>query len=184
MTRIYAPRAPRTPRPRRWLPLLRPACGALLAAACALAAAADLEPRQAKVVFVCEHGSAKSLVAASLFNRIAEERGLSVRAISRAVSEKTVDHSVPAPLVKNMAQDGFEVGGFTPVPLRAEEAAHADQVVVIAYDGAVDSAAGAPVEHWNDIAPVGTEYATARDRLQSHIEQLLLKVGQPAVPAR
>jgi chromate transporter len=45
------------------------------------------------VVFVCEHGSAKSVVAASLFDRMAKERGLPVRAISRGT---TPDASVPA----------------------------------------------------------------------------------------
>jgi protein-tyrosine-phosphatase len=35
------------------------------------------------VVFVCEHGSAKSVVAAANFNRLAGERGLGLRAVSR-----------------------------------------------------------------------------------------------------
>ena len=35
----------------------------------------------ATVVFVCEHGAAKSVVAAAHFNRMARERGLAVRAI-------------------------------------------------------------------------------------------------------
>lgn len=60
-----------------------------------------------KVVFVCEHGSSKSLVAATLFNKMAEQRGLTVRALSRAVSEKTVDKQVPENLARTMALDGF-----------------------------------------------------------------------------
>ncbi len=35
------------------------------------------------ILFVCEHGSAKSVVAAAHFNRIAAARGLPFRAISR-----------------------------------------------------------------------------------------------------
>ena len=41
------------------------------------------------IVFICEHGSSRSFVAASLFDRIAEQRGLAVRALSRAVSPET-----------------------------------------------------------------------------------------------
>jgi chromate transporter len=41
------------------------------------------EAKPRLVVFVCEHGSAKSLVAASFFERLAKERGMPVRAISR-----------------------------------------------------------------------------------------------------
>ena len=46
----------------------------------------------AAVVFVCEHGSVKSLVAQEWFNRRAKERGLAVRAVSRGI---TPDASVP-----------------------------------------------------------------------------------------
>ena len=35
------------------------------------------------ILFVCEHGSAKSVVAAAHFNQIATARGLPFRAISR-----------------------------------------------------------------------------------------------------
>jgi hypothetical protein len=35
------------------------------------------------LVFVCEHGSAKGIVAAAHFNRLAAERGLMLRAIAR-----------------------------------------------------------------------------------------------------
>src|SRR5688572_249911 len=38
------------------------------------------------VLFVCEHGSAKSVVAAAHFNRIAADRGLPFRAISRGTA--------------------------------------------------------------------------------------------------
>ena len=33
------------------------------------------------IVFVCEHGSAKSVVAAAHFDRLAGERGLGLRAV-------------------------------------------------------------------------------------------------------
>ena len=41
------------------------------------------EPKPAgTVLFICEHGSAKSVVAAAHFNQIAADRGLPYRAIS------------------------------------------------------------------------------------------------------
>lgn len=49
------------------------------------------------IVFVCEHGSAKSLVAASFFERMAKERGIVVRAVSRGTAP---DASVPAAVVE------------------------------------------------------------------------------------
>src|SRR5215813_6591047 len=38
------------------------------------------------VVFVCEHGAAKSVVAAAHFNKLARERGLNLRAIARGTN--------------------------------------------------------------------------------------------------
>ena len=38
------------------------------------------------VLFVCEHGSTKSTVAAAHFNKLAGERGLKLRAVSRGTN--------------------------------------------------------------------------------------------------
>jgi protein-tyrosine-phosphatase len=54
------------------------------------------------VVFVCEDGSAKSLVAASFFERLAKERGIAVRALSRGTAP---DASMPAAVVEALRGD-------------------------------------------------------------------------------
>ena len=130
------------------------------------------------VVFVCDHGSAKSLVAASLFNRMAEQRGLAVRALSRALSERSVDSRVPDKVVQVMGQDGFQVAAFKPQAMTASEAAAAARVVIINVEGPVESASRAPAERWNDIAPVTSEYGKAKSRLVSRIEALLDDLGR------
>src|SRR5262245_62189420 len=38
------------------------------------------------VIFVCEHGAAKSILSAALFNKLAGERGLNLRAIARGTN--------------------------------------------------------------------------------------------------
>jgi len=132
------------------------------------------EVRQSStVVFICEHGSSKSLVATALFNRIAEQRNLPVRAISRAVGPETVDSRVPPKLVRSMAADGFQVKGFQPQAVTASEIANASQVIVIGYDGELKNQANARVERWNDIPPASLEYDSATKALASHIEVLL-----------
>jgi len=125
------------------------------------------------VVFVCEHGSSRSLLAASLFNRMAEERGLSVRALSRAASEKTADQSVPAPLAKQMAADGFQVEDFKPKALTASEAVAATRIVTLQFDASVEAANEAPVERWSDIGSPSREYAVTKRVIASHIRALL-----------
>lgn len=98
-----------------------------------------------RVVFVCQHGSVKSLISASLFNRTAEQRGLPFHAISRGVNP---EEHVPPAIVAAMHVDGFEVE------------AYADE-------------AHAPVQSWDDVPPASIDYAAARSVLQQHIDALL-----------
>lgn len=102
------------------------------------------------IVFVCEHGSAKSLVAASFFERMAKERGIVVRAVSRGTAP---DASVPAAVVEALRGDGFDVAAFKPQRLKEADVLAADRVVAIGVDlGGVGAKTRAGVVRWDDIA--------------------------------
>ena len=123
------------------------------------------------VVFVCEHGSAKSLAAASLFDRMARERGLAVRAISRGTAP---DSAVPPPVVALLKDDGFDVASFRPQALAESDVAAAARVVAIGVDvGETGARAGERLERWDDIPPFSQGYPEARKALVSHIDALL-----------
>ena len=55
----------------------------LLAGAMMFQGAAAKTP---SIVFVCEHGAAKSVIATAYFNKLAAERGLSYRAVFRGTT--------------------------------------------------------------------------------------------------
>jgi len=158
--------------------LLVVSVAAALVGRAALAGEANTSGQPSTVVFICEHGSAKSLVAANLFNRMAEQRGLSVRAVSRAASARTADPKVPLKLARIMAEDGFEVAAFQPQAVTAAEAANASRVVVIGYDGDVEALGNAPVERWSGVAPVGLDYAAAKRDIAAHVESLLRSIAE------
>src|SRR3954470_24220412 len=61
-------------------------------------------PSQPTVVFVCEHGAAKSVIATTYFNKIAAEKGLRARAIYRGVNPQA-DLSVGT--LKGLHEDGL-----------------------------------------------------------------------------
>src|SRR5882672_12262372 len=61
-------------------------------------------PADPTVVFVCEHGAAKSVIATAYFNKIAAERGLHARAAYRGVNPQA-DLSVGA--LKGLRDDGL-----------------------------------------------------------------------------
>jgi len=133
--------------------------------------------KRASVVFICEHGVSKSLVAAMLFNRIAEQRGLAVRAVSRAVGPQTLASKVPVKLVQNMDDDGFPVRDFRPQAVTTTDAGSATRVVVIGYDGTIDAIGNAAAEHWDDVPPASLEYEDAKRKITSHIDKLLQDLG-------
>ena len=125
------------------------------------------------IVFICEHGISKSLVAAMLFNRMAEQRGLAVRAVSRAAGPQTLASKVPPRLMQNMDGDGFPVRDFQPQAVTPADAAGAARVVVIGYDGSIDAIGNKGAEHWDDVPPASLEYDDAKRKITSHIEMLL-----------
>jgi protein-tyrosine-phosphatase len=126
------------------------------------------------VVFVCEHGSAKSLLAASLFERMARERGVAARAISRGIHP---DPSVPELVVKALGTDGFDVGAFRPQPLTPADIAGSVRVVAIGADiGPLAAEAGSRLVRWDGVPPFSTGYAEARRDLIRRIDRLLREV--------
>ena len=74
-----------------------------LLSAAAPAAQTALQPA---VVFVCEHGAAKSVIATAYFNKLARERGLPYRATFRG-TDPQAELSVSA--LKGLREDGIEI---------------------------------------------------------------------------
>ena len=102
------------------------------AAAAALGQDAPWRAEPSKtVVFVCEHGNVKSLIAREWFNRLAAERGLELRAESRGV---TPESSVPPAIAEALRGDGFDVSAFEPRGFSAADASRGIRVVGIGVD--------------------------------------------------
>ena len=133
------------------------------------------EPKPAgTILFVCEHGSAKSVVAAAHFNRIAAARGLPFRAISRG----TVPDAEMAPAaVEGLLGDGLKPGDPAPTKLEQPDLDSAVRVVTFcALPPGLQ--ARSPVEQW-EVPPVSTEYAASREAMLVQIERLLRELTTP-----
>src|SRR6185295_11953988 len=70
------------------------------------------EPAVAQVLFVCEHGNVKSLMAASYFNQLAHERRLPYRAVSRGSAPDST--TVPPAIIDGLRKDVIDVASFHP----------------------------------------------------------------------
>jgi arsenate reductase (thioredoxin) len=119
------------------------------------------------VLFVCEHGSAKSLVAAAHFNRIASERKLPLRAISRGTDPDEENH--PA-AIAGLESDDLEPEAL-PRKLSQADLATARKVIAFAELPAEYSPAS-PVEVWS-VPPISENYDMARSAIVERINRVL-----------
>jgi sterol desaturase/sphingolipid hydroxylase (fatty acid hydroxylase superfamily)/protein-tyrosine-phosphatase len=167
-----------------WLPFKRVTVGAVTAMALVIAVAlsgstqAD-DAATKQVVFVCEHGAVKSMMAAEYFNRAARERRLPYVAVARGVAPDS-DRAPPA-IVASMKAEGFDVERFRAVPLSAADVDAADRVITIGTS--LPQRTPAPeldVEQWQDVPPASTAYSEASDALHAHVEDLVRRLATEA----
>jgi protein-tyrosine-phosphatase len=120
-----------------------------------------------RVLFICEHGSAKSVVAAAHFNKLAEERGLDVRAVSRGTDPDEVNNPVA---IAGLSSDHLSASGV-PTKLSRTDLVTAKRVIGFSelpaeYSGIVSA------DVWT-VPAVSEGYDIARDEIVRRIEGLL-----------
>src|SRR3989441_5595703 len=111
------------------------------------------------VVFVCLHGAAKSLIAATLFQRLADERGLAVRSTFAGTEP---DPAIQPNVVARLLEEGVDVRPLRPRRVTRDELASAWRVVSFGCD-LTALAPDARIERWDDVAAVGEDYGRARE---------------------
>ena len=136
------------------------------------------------IVFVCEHGSAKSVIAAAHFNRIAESKRIPYPAISRGIHP---DAEIPRNIKDGLLADSLDVSGWTPTMIGDSDIRRADRVITLACElPKSKSAAASKLIDWNNIPAVSDGYAEARAAIVQNIEQLLqtLSAKKPLAPTK
>lgn len=122
------------------------------------------------VLFLCPYGGAKSVIAASYFNRLISETSLPFVAV--AASAETPYDSVPGPVADLLEQAGFAVRDFKPRRVDSGDIRGAQKIVSIDCDlGAVDLA-GAEVERWDDVPKVSEDLAGSAAAIRKNVETL------------
>jgi protein-tyrosine-phosphatase len=123
-----------------------------------------------QVVFVCEHGTVKSVVALEHFNRLAAARGLRVRAVSRGTHP---DAAIPTPVRRGLEADGFEVATFEPRRLTANDLRSALLVVTLDADVSAFDVERVQVARWDSLPSVTASYAAGRNAIVARVERLV-----------
>ena len=126
-------------------------------------------PQNPILIFVCEHGAAKSIIAATYFNKLASERNLDVRAIARGTNP---DQELSPKTLEGLRQDKLTSIESAPQRLTRAEVDSAQRIISFCelpkeYQGK------ASIEQWDNIPPVSENYEIARDAILEKLNTLL-----------
>ena len=132
-------------------------------------------PTQKTVIFICDHGAFKSVVAAAAFNKMAKEQGLPVNAVARGVDP---GKEIAANALNGLKLDNIPNYTLVPQKLSNEELAKASYVVALCT---LPKDYNRPLhfEDWNKIPLINGNYANFRDSVLPSIRLLInnLKEG-------
>jgi arsenate reductase len=128
-----------------------------------------------KVAFVCLHGSAKSLIAAEYFNRLAREKSLALRATTAGPEP---DPEVPANVVEGMKARGIDVHAYRPTLVAAEQLTDADLIVSFACDAARTLAPGKAEERWDECPAVSDDFDVAWKFITGRVDTLVERLSK------
>lgn len=122
------------------------------------------------VVFVCEHGSAKSVVAAAYFNHIAQQKDLSLHAVSRGTNP---DLELAPAVVEGLRKDRINLPTEKPRRLISAEASNALQLVTfceLPHEIKMQN-----VERW-EVPPISEDYSKSRDAIVKKVQELIQRL--------
>ena len=126
-------------------------------------------PEESIIVFVCEHGAAKSIIAAAYFNKITSERGLNVHGVARGTN--------PDQELSPKTVDGLERDGLRSTETKPERLIHPDiesaRRIISFCELPKEFQGEAPIERWNNVPSVSEGYEQAREAIVQGIYRLL-----------
>ena len=128
-----------------------------------------------QIVFVCEHGAAKSVIAAAYFNKLAAERGLRERAIYRGSNPQD---ELSSATLKGLRDDGLTLPTSKPSSITAADVTAATHIFAIGCSLPAHAVSSGKAENWTDVPEVSEGYAASRDAIEKHVERLIDQLQQ------
>ena len=121
------------------------------------------------VVFVCEHGAAKSLIATAYFNKLAAERGLAARATFRGVDPQD---ALSVRAVAGLKEDGLLIPEGRPTAIAAPDVSAASHIFAIGCALPASATQSGKASSWDDV-PDDQGYGPMRDAIVRHVRALI-----------
>lgn len=120
------------------------------------------------IVFVCEHGAAKSVIAAAYFNKLAAERHLNAHAVARGTDPQA---ELSDSTVAGLKKDGVAFPSDKPRGLTEADIRGADRVV--AFCPVPERLGGTKKTQTYDVPAPKDGYDASRDAILRHVRELV-----------
>ena len=133
------------------------------------------------VLFVCEHGTVRSLIAKVYFEKYAAEAGLDMQAVSRGTR---ADSALPAFMVQGLAADRIALGSWRPQTLQPLDLKSASLVVSFDVPTEATATATVPRIEVNGLPSVSANYEVGRDAIKQRVRQLVDSLKRAGVTRR
>jgi arsenate reductase len=121
------------------------------------------------IMFVCEHGAAKSVIAAAYFNKLAAERGLPYRAIFRGTAPQD---ELSTRAVEGLRADGVALPDGKPSPIGPDDIVRVTHIFAIGCALPAAAEASGKAADWTDV-PDDQGYGPMREAIVRHVTALL-----------
>jgi protein-tyrosine-phosphatase len=128
-----------------------------------------LTSQNAAIVFVCEHGAAKSVIATAYFNKLAAERGLQVRATYRGSAPQ---EALSTRAIEGLKADGLAIPTDRPSAITDRDVSGAQYVFTIGCVLPRSIDGHGKVTDWSDV-PDDQGYEAMRTAIVRHVNELL-----------
>jgi arsenate reductase (thioredoxin) len=128
-----------------------------------------------RIIFLCPHGAAKSVLAAAYCQQLADQWGVPLHATSAGTEP---DAEVAPAVVALLRAEGIDVADQRPRRVAVEELAIAHRIISLGCDLGDLARPGMVIEHWDDVPPPSQDLPGARDLIRDHVEQLVLALKQ------
>jgi protein-tyrosine-phosphatase len=133
------------------------------------------------VLFVCEHGAAKSLIAAAYFDKLAKDQRLNYKAAFRGVNPDPALNSVAE---KGLKQDGIDTSGWKPARVTQQDIDEASQIVTLGCALPAGIHVASKVTDWNDISSPSQNYERARSEIKKRVQKLVDDLAKEERPPK
>lgn len=129
---------------------------------------------KATVLFLCPHGAAKSVLAATYFQQMVQERELPFRADFAGTEP---DETIMPSVVALLATEGIDVSSHHPHLITSDELESAYHVVSLGCPVTDLPATPTSFESWDDVPLVSQNTSRAATHIRDHVTALVNRLA-------